>query len=693
MRLVDKSIAYFYYLLFFAVPLILFPKTSELFEFNKMILTYIFTILIVSGWLVRMVIEKKVNFRRTLLDIPLIIFLTSQTLSTLISIDSRTSLLGYYSRFHGGLLSSYSYALLYWAFVSNMDRQKALNAIKSLLASATVVSLYAILQHFGIDAHIWVQDVKNRVFSTLGQPNWLAAWLVAIIPVIWAMAVSNFKIQVSSFKSLYKLIWILLSILFFLTLLYTRSRSGLLAFGISSIIFWSLSWFTLLKNKTEKGNLIRTFLICNLLFVIIVAANGTPWTPKLSDFFNKPATGYRLPATVQGPALETGGSESGTIRRIVWRGAIDIWKHYPILGTGVETFALSYYQFRPVEHNLVSEWDYLYNKAHNEYLNYAATTGTFGLLSYIILIGAIIFQIAKELRKNVTPTSYFLLPTSFLAGFVSILITNFFGFSVVPVALLFFLFPALASTLAVQSTNNKEQSKKDNESVLIGQKILIGFVLCTMFFALYVIAKYWYADYLYSYGKGNNDAGNFVDARNYLKRAVKLSPSESIFWDELSTSTSKIAYYLAEQGDQDTAQKLAASAVAESKLASDLSPSNVNILRNKASIFIELSAINPNYIVGAKDALTSATELAPTEAKLFLNLGLSYLRMGDYEKAISIMQKTIEMKPNYYNAHYALALMYIDTKDIEKAKNELRYILDKISPDDEQAKRELEELK
>ncbi|KKQ85109.1 MAG: hypothetical protein UT08_C0010G0036 [Candidatus Woesebacteria bacterium GW2011_GWB1_38_8] len=692
MRLADKLIGYFYSLLFFTVPLILFPKTSELFEFNKMILTYIFTILIVSGWLVRMVIEKKVNFRRTLLDIPLIIFLTSQTLSTLISIDSRTSLLGYYSRFHGGLLSSYSYALLYWAFVSNMDRQKTLNAIKSLLASATVVSLYAILQHFGIDAHIWVQDVKNRVFSTLGQPNWLAAWLVAIIPVIWAMAVSNFKIQVSSFKSLYKLIWILLSILFFLTLLYTRSRSGLLAFGISSIIFWSLSWFTLLKNKTEKGNLIRTFLICNLSFVILVLVSGTPWTTKLKDILYKSATINIQPVVIQGPALETGGSESGTIRRIVWRGAIDIWKHYPILGTGVETFALSYYQFRQVEHNLVSEWDYLYNKAHNEYLNFAATTGTFGLLSYIILIGAIIFQIAKELRKNVTPTSYFLLPTSFLAGFVSILITNFFGFSVVPVALLFFLFPALA--VGLTTGYNQEGNKIEHSTGLNStQKTGIIVILLVTGYCLLVTARYWYADYLYSYGKGNNDAGNFVDARNYLKRAVKLSPSESIFWDELSTSTSKIAYYLAEQGDQDTAQKLAASAVAESKLASDLSPSNVNILRNKASIFIELSAINPNYIVGAKDALTSATELAPTEAKLFLNLGLSYLRMGDYEKAISIIQKTIEMKPNYYNAHYALALMYIDTKDIEKAKNELRYILDKISPDDEQAKRELEELK
>src|SRR3990172_219995 len=205
-------IAIIFYLAFFIIPLVFHPQTSELFEFNKMVLTYALTVVIVCFWFIRMILEKKIVFRRTILDIPLIIFLTSQTLSTLISIDSRTSLLGYYSRFHGGLLSSYSYALLYWAFVSNMDRQKTLNAIKSLLASATVVSLYAILQHFGIDAHIWVQDVKNRVFSTLGQPNWLAAWLVAIIPVIWAMAVSNFKIQVSSFKSLYKLIWILLSI-------------------------------------------------------------------------------------------------------------------------------------------------------------------------------------------------------------------------------------------------------------------------------------------------------------------------------------------------------------------------------------------------------------------------------------------------------------------------------------------------
>src|SRR3972149_3199266 len=97
-------------ILLFFVPLIVIPLTSELFEFNKMVATYILTVLIVVFWLVRMVKERKVIFRRTILDIPLLIFLLSQLASTLVSFNTRTSFLGYYSRFNGGLLSSFCYA-------------------------------------------------------------------------------------------------------------------------------------------------------------------------------------------------------------------------------------------------------------------------------------------------------------------------------------------------------------------------------------------------------------------------------------------------------------------------------------------------------------------------------------------------------------------------------------------------------
>src|SRR3989338_108526 len=172
----DKTIEYLFYALFFFVPLLLWPKTSEVFEFNKMLLVYVITILISAAWVVKWIEAKKIPIRRTPLDLPIAIFLTSQILSTIFSIDTHTSLWGYYSRFHGGLISTIAYLLLYYALVTNFTRDKVSFAIYSIISSAALVALYGILEHFGIDKHLWVQDVASRVFSTIGQPNWLSAY-------------------------------------------------------------------------------------------------------------------------------------------------------------------------------------------------------------------------------------------------------------------------------------------------------------------------------------------------------------------------------------------------------------------------------------------------------------------------------------------------------------------------------------
>jgi len=408
MKRISGIISWLFYVLFFFVPLILFPTTSELFEFNKIITLYLLTILIVGVWIIKMIVSRKFLLRTTPLAIPLLIFLGSQVLATITSIDTRTSFLGYYSRFNGGLLSSICYAILYWAYVSNMDRKKTLKAIYILLASAFLVSIYGILEHYGIDRNLWVQDVQSRVFSTLGQPNWLAAWLVALMPITWALVLrfKNFDLRFTK-KSSWP--WIFLSSLFFLTLLYTRSRSGLLGFAAADVIFWTgVGWFAW-KGKNALGNRgLKTFIICHLSFIILAMASGTPWTPSIQELINKNKTTEGQLSQVAkpaGPALEVGGTESGQIRKIVWRGALNLWRDYPILGTGVETFAFSYYSARPIEHNLVSEWEYLYNKAHNEYLNYAATTGTVGLLAYSLLIGFILFLLGKKVKSQKSPAS------------------------------------------------------------------------------------------------------------------------------------------------------------------------------------------------------------------------------------------------------------------------------------------------
>src|SRR3989344_2956480 len=187
----DKTIEYLFYALFFFVPRLLWPKTSEVFEFNKMLAVYVITILISAAWVVKWIETKKITLRRTPLDLPIAIFLASQILSTIFSIDLHTSLWGYYSRFHGGLVSTIAYLLLYYALVTNLTRDQVSFAIYSIISSAVLVASYGVLEHFGIDRQLWVQDVQSRVFSTIGQPNWLSAYLVAILPLPIFLAIER----------------------------------------------------------------------------------------------------------------------------------------------------------------------------------------------------------------------------------------------------------------------------------------------------------------------------------------------------------------------------------------------------------------------------------------------------------------------------------------------------------------------
>src|SRR3989337_1474981 len=107
--------------LLFLVPLILTPWNYELFEFNKMMVTYAITVVVVTAWIVRMVSERGIRIARTPPNIPILLFFLSQFISALYSIDPHVSWFGYYSRFNGGMWSIISYALLYFALVSTAE--------------------------------------------------------------------------------------------------------------------------------------------------------------------------------------------------------------------------------------------------------------------------------------------------------------------------------------------------------------------------------------------------------------------------------------------------------------------------------------------------------------------------------------------------------------------------------------------
>ena len=380
----NKILEYSFYGLFFFVPLALTPLNYELFEYNKMMLIYAITAIIVGAWVGKMIWNQKILLRPTPFDIPIALFFASQVISYFYSIDRHVSFWGYYSRFHGGLLSTIAYILLYYAFVSNFKKEHISRLIGIALGSGILISFYGILEHFShspsclfftgkFDVSCWVQDVENRVFATLGQPNWLAAYLAILIPI--ALYQSMKKLQTPNSK-LQTIAAFFLPIIFYVTLLFTKSRSGFIA----SLVTQGLFWLVLFYRSKEKIK--KPFVIFNVFLIVLTIIISTPFEQINRVMYSfaplqiirktlHPQAEIPL-SQIAGPALETGGTESGEIRRIVWKGALDIAKHYPLFGTGVETFAFAYYQYRPVEHNLTSEWDFLYNKAHNEFLNYLA---------------------------------------------------------------------------------------------------------------------------------------------------------------------------------------------------------------------------------------------------------------------------------------------------------------------------------
>ena len=712
-----KIIRFSFYFLFIIVPLILTPWNYELFEFNKMLAVYGLTAIILGAWIGRMIVNKKIIFKKTPFDIPLFLFLASQLISSLFSIDRHTSFWGYYSRFHGGLLSTFCYLFLFWAFVSNLNYRATLKTILVILATAIPVAAYGIAEHFGIDAKYWIQDVRTRVFSSLGQPNWLAAYLAVLIPLCLAFffrstndPASNRKIKMVFSGAVY--------FLFCLCFFYTRSQSGVLGLGVGLLLFWLLLGKNHLKNKSDlKKNYWPYFLLFNFGFLIIFKQVGFDSSPQLNDFFKK----FSSKASVQtqnnnqveknSPAvIPDAGSPTGEIRKIVWKGALAIWKHYPIFGSGVETFAYSYYNFRPVEHNLVSEWDFLYNKAHNEYLNFLATTGILGLGTYLIFIGSFVIF---SLRQNACSLPHFLgkkeagetirfrdneiIILALFSGWCSILITNFFGFSVVPVALFFFLIPAFCVVLSSEETpisppSSRPASKFSFSPFNSIQKTSLLFLAFFTLYFLFLIFKFWSADAHYAKGEKLNKAGRYDLAYPELIKAIDLKKDEPVYRNEIAESASNLALAYFKQKDASGAANLLQIAIFQSDTALKTSPGNLNFHKGRIKILYVLAQINKDYLPLVINSFQQAIKLAPTDAKLVYNLGTIYGISDKTDLAIASFLKAIELKPNYKEARYALASYYQKAGRLDKAKEELEYLLKYLDPKDGPSRELLREI-
>jgi len=409
----------------------------------------------------------------------------------------------------------------------------------------------------------------------------------------------------------------------------------------------------------------------------------------------------------ESPIVKTdGGTDSTKIRFIVWKGAIEAWKNNPILGTGVETFAFAYYKYRPAEHNLVSEWNFLYNKAHNEYLNFLATTGILGLGTYLALIGIFLWKATKKIIKAKEIDNEYYIAISLVAAYVSILITNFFGFSVVNVNTFFFLIPAFFLTVTNSLPDkffifgkglNKDKNQLSAIQIVGGS---VTFVIAI--FSIVTLVNFWQADISYSLGSNLNKTGEYQQAYQLLHEAVRKRPNEPVFQDEMAMNSAIMAVVVSSQkqengksstGSAELAQNFIDEAINTSNKVVKDHPKNVVFRKTQVRIYYTLAQINPSFMPLAVEEIKKAKELAPTDANISYNLGVLTGQNGNPEKAIEILKETVKLKNDYRDAYYALGVFYNqvgkdqgNTEYKKLAVEQMEFILKHISSEDKAAK-------
>jgi tetratricopeptide (TPR) repeat protein len=583
--------------------------------------------------------------------------------------------------------------ILYFAFVSNIKTNKQkMNIIYSGLFGTILATILGIFEHYSIfttcylmglkiNQTCWIQDVKTRVFSTVGQPNWLAALIVIYIPIVWNLIVKGKQ-------TFTKFIHILIFTILFLGLLFTKSRSGLLAFVVEFVLFW---------GKEIYSNFKKIFYIFSITFVLSFSIFLSYYPNNLFSFLKTEMVSKDIVDTrneYQSPVLETGGTESGAIRKYVWYGAIKMFEAYPMFGSGPETFAYIFPKYKSIDHNLTSEWDYIYNKAHNEFLNTLSTTGLFGFISYLFIIYVSILQITnykdKANRQNVdTNISY-----SLLVSYVSILVTNFFGFSVVPTSLLFFLIPAFSIDFdKAEDVKNKNLQKKN----LITIYSLIPLVISI--FLIYKIYIYWKADNYFALAKRYNTTNQlkpvdkYKKAKDNIEKAISYNKNEPSFYAEASQTYSEIALLQENQNKKEVIEENVQLAIDSANKASTMSPKNVNYYKNLSSIYYRFAMFNNQFLQLSIKPLEEVTMITPNDPKVYYQLGILYLKTGEKEKGITALEKSVELKSNYKEGRFALGLTYLDFKNYKKSEENLRFILENIDSNDELTKKYLIEAK
>lgn len=724
-RIMERLISYILYLLIFSLPLFILPFSVEIYEFNKTLLLFFLSSLAFFLWMVKMVAaDRKIIIVKTPINVFLIILILAVSISTLLSIDKVSSILGFYGRFSDSMLVYLSLVMFFFVSVNHMSLEaveknrsgktgedlkyfdhfksgEARNSfLKALLASSFLVVSASVLYAFNLKFIPW-SEAQFRAFNLVGgSPYVLGVYLTSIILI--AIYFRGATASVFSKHLMSGLVIISLALLAFIDFILAWIILAVsLAFVLAlSFIFKAKSGE---KEISESRSYALSFLVLVVSIIFIISSLSFINKGGESSFQSSlisVSIKNRLISNQSEEAVSGGWFnkeailDKKTATSIIFNGL----KRDPVMaiaGTGPGTYLYSFSKFKSAEFNSGPFWNIRFDKAGSEILEKISTIGVLGTLFYLLIIALTALMAFKLIAYLENNFAYI------IAAWFGLLLFQFLYLESTATKFLFWALTAIIIAEYLASSGSKaifwtmDLSHKRGKP--IGQFALLAAFLLLFTVSYYYLFQFYQAEAEYKNAilvQGKELAKNNLSDQqisdvlnrsiNELEKAAAKNPYRGNYKTYLSdvylfklnfTLKEESAKNENERDNQHVALEIK-SAIDFIKSAADLSPNNIIFQNKLADVY--LVAFRDLGVSGADEwaikKYEKAVELDPNNPALYVSLGntyfLQYKKLKSEDKidqAISRFRKALELKKDYIDAGLGLSLSYEAKGDDQSA--------------------------
>lgn len=609
--------------------------TFDEYDTLKVFLLYSLVIAAAAIWAFSF-IRHGTRLRRTRADWLMIALLVWAVIATALSEQPATSFLGKYRRYDG-LTTFAAYALVYFLSVQSFltpDHRRKL--ARTICLGAGVVAAYGVTQYLGFDPtpRSSVPFESRQAFSTMGNPNLLAGYLIFPLALGVALALSE---SLTSRRAVY---WSL--VLVVAAAWITSFTRGAWIGGLVALAFVVIAF---VRGRLRPTWVDAGFAVAGAALGAAIVAHSSSSQNPITNLMTRALSTFQFR---EGSALQ---------RYEIWRGALASVRANPVFGHGPDTFRLVFKRFGPREYVADAGWGNIADNAHNYALQIASGLGIPGTL---LLYGFLFYSLwlsARSAFSRLRPPQALVL-AGFWAAVVGYVIHLVFGISVVGSSVL--LWMSLGVLLGPSSRTRDLCPSPWGRPAAIA--VIVAALLGIAGSAMIPVADHYFLMANLSPSIEQRLAG--------ARRAVRLNPFVDAYRSELGNIHMDLANSWLLQANADmragrdpdtsvrAAEVAAKQAMADYENAIAFVPLESENYLNLAIAANQAGQIDPGYYSRALEAVARGLQVDPYNPGMRVEAAWALFQRGQTVEAISLCEEAASLDPRFARPRALLGELY-----------------------------------